>query len=158
MQIGVGLELAEKLAGRILDISDSKPIQDECGEYGRSLSPLEKQGSAEISQRFQKGRMQTPEHKIAENAADELHCSEMPSVLLMTGSERPSPHALLKKRGVPSRTEGERLPNYRVLGFAAALSRGIPGKALRAFWRLSGISSGKSRPYWGYGLILTGFR
>ena len=37
----------------------------------------------------------------------------------------------------------------------AVLSRGIPGNALRAFpgsfRNFSGISSGKSQPYWGYG-------
>ena len=35
------------------------------------------------------------------------------------------------------------------------LLRGIPGNALRvfpgSFWKFSGISSGKSQPYWGYG-------
>ena len=46
--------------------------------------------------------------------------------------------------------------NYRFWGIPAILSRGIPGKALRAFpgsFRIfSGISSGKSQPYWGCGL------
>ena len=40
-------------------------------------------------------------------------------------------------------------------GFPAVLLRGIPGKALSAFpgsfWNSSGISSGKSLPYWGCG-------
>ena len=45
--------------------------------------------------------------------------------------------------------------NYSVWGIPAVLSRGIPGNALRAFpgsfRNFSGISSGKSQPYWGYG-------
>ena len=45
--------------------------------------------------------------------------------------------------------------NYRVWGIPAVLSREIPGNALRAFpgsfRNLSGISSGKPQPYWGYG-------
>ena len=45
--------------------------------------------------------------------------------------------------------------NYRVWGIPAVLSRGIPGNALRAFLEsfrnFSGIASGKSQPYWGYG-------
>ena len=45
--------------------------------------------------------------------------------------------------------------NYRVWGIPAVLSREISGNALRAFpgsfRNLSGISSGKSQPYWGYG-------
>ena len=45
--------------------------------------------------------------------------------------------------------------NYRVWGIPAVLSTGIPGNALRAFpgsfRNFSGISSGKSQPYWGYG-------
>ena len=43
--------------------------------------------------------------------------------------------------------------NYRIWGIVAVLSRGIPGKALRAlpgsFRNCSGISSGKSQPYCG---------
>ena len=46
--------------------------------------------------------------------------------------------------------------NYRVWGIPAVLSTGIPEKALRAFpvsfRNFSGISSGKSQPYWGCGL------
>ena len=46
--------------------------------------------------------------------------------------------------------------NYRAWGIPAVLSTGIPGKALRAFpvsfRNFSGISSGKSQPYWGCGL------
>ena len=46
--------------------------------------------------------------------------------------------------------------NYRVWGIPAVLSREIPGNALRAFpgsfRNFSGISSGKSQPYWGCGL------
>ena len=45
--------------------------------------------------------------------------------------------------------------NYRVWGIPAVLSREIPGNALRAFpgsfRSSSGISSGKSQPYWGCG-------
>ena len=45
--------------------------------------------------------------------------------------------------------------NYRAWGIPAVLSRGIPGNALRAFpgsfRNFSGISSGKSQPYWGCG-------
>ena len=45
--------------------------------------------------------------------------------------------------------------NDRVWGIPAVLSRKIPGNALRAFpgsfRNSSGISSGKSQPYWGYG-------
>ena len=48
--------------------------------------------------------------------------------------------------------------NYRVWGIPAVLSTGIPGNALRAFpgsfRSLSGISSGKCQPYWGYGPLL----
>ena len=47
--------------------------------------------------------------------------------------------------------------NHRVWGIPAVLSTGIPGKALRAFpgsfRNFSGISSGKSQPYWGCGLL-----
>ena len=82
----------------------------------------------------------------------------------MTGSERPSPEPLLKKRGAHSRTGGENSGNAleasnalncRAWGIPAVLSRGIPGNALRAFpgsfRNLSGTSSGKSQPYWGWG-------
>ena len=72
-----------------------------------------------------------------------------------------------EKRGVPSRTGGERLLemlwkpsnalNYRVWGIPPVLSTGIPGNALRAFpgcfRNFSRISSGKCQPYWGYGPI-----
>ena len=70
-----------------------------------------------------------------------------------------------EKRGVPSRTgggensgnslEASNALNYRAWGVPAVLSREIPGNALRAFpgsfRNFSGISSGKSQPYWGYG-------
>ena len=70
-----------------------------------------------------------------------------------------------EKRGVPSRTgggdnsgnalEASNALNYRVWGIPAVLSTGIPGNALRAFpgsfRNFSGISSGKSQPYWGWG-------
>ena len=84
----------------------------------------------------------------------------------MTGSERPSPEPILKKEGVPqpywgggensgNALEASNALNYRVWGIPAVLSRGIPGNALRAFpvsfQNFSGISSGKSQPYWGYG-------
>ena len=46
--------------------------------------------------------------------------------------------------------------SYRVWGIPAVLSREISGNALRAFpgsfRNFSGISSGKSQPYWGCGL------
>ena len=83
----------------------------------------------------------------------------------MTGSERPSPESLLKKEASPAvqggrefwihALEASNALNYRVWGIPAVLSRGIPGNALRAFpgsfQNSSGISSGKSQPYWGYG-------
>ena len=82
----------------------------------------------------------------------------------MTGSERPSPEPLLKKRRPQPYWGGENSGNaleasnafsYRAWGIAAVLSRGIPGNALRAFpgsfRNSSRISSGKSQPYWGYG-------
>ena len=70
-----------------------------------------------------------------------------------------------EKRSAPSRTgggdnsgnalEASNALNYRVWGTPAVLSTGIPGDALRAFpgslRNFSGISSGKSQPYWGYG-------
>ena len=83
----------------------------------------------------------------------------------MTGSERPSPEPLLKKEASPAvlggrefwshALEASNALNYRAWGIPAVLSRGIPGNAPRAFpWsfrNFSGISSGKSQPYWGYG-------
>ena len=82
----------------------------------------------------------------------------------MTGSERPSLEPLLKKeasqphwRGQNSGNalEASNALNYRVWGIPAVLPRGIPGNALRtflgSFWNFSGISSGKSQPYWGCG-------
>ena len=66
----------------------------------------------------------------------------------MTSSERPSPEPLLKKEASPAVLRGENSGNaleasnalnYRAWGFPAVLSRGIPGKAPRAFpgsfWR-----------------------
>ena len=83
----------------------------------------------------------------------------------MTSSESPSPEPLLKKRRPQPYWEGDdsgnalkasNAWNYRAWGVPAVLSRGNAGKALRAFPGLSrffsGISSGKSQPYWGYGL------
>ena len=83
----------------------------------------------------------------------------------MTDSERPSLEPLLKKELRPQPywggensgnvLEPSNALNYRAWGIPAVLSRGIPGNALRAFpgsFRIfSGISSGKSQPYWGYG-------
>ena len=83
----------------------------------------------------------------------------------MTGSERPSPEPLLKKEASPAilgggENSGNALEasyalNYRAWGIPAVLSKEIPGNALRAFpgsfRNFSGISSGKSQPYWGYG-------
>ena len=82
----------------------------------------------------------------------------------MTSSERPSPEPFLKKEATPAVLGGDNSGNalepsnalnYRVWGIPAVLSREIPGNALRAFLgsfrNFSGISSGKSQPYWGYG-------
>ena len=82
----------------------------------------------------------------------------------MTGSERPSPEPILKKEASPAVLGGENSGNaleasnalnYRVWGIPAVLPREIPGNALRAFpgsfRNFSGISSGKSQPYWGCG-------
>ena len=84
----------------------------------------------------------------------------------MSSSERPSPEPLLKKEASPAvlggATSGNALEasnalNCRAWGIPTVLSREIPGKVLRAFpvsfRNLSGISSGKSQPYWGYGPI-----
>ena len=87
----------------------------------------------------------------------------------MTGSERPSPEPLLKKERRPqpywggensgNALEPSNALNHRAWGISAVLLRGIPGNALRAFpgsfRNSSGISSGKSQPYWGHGQILT---
>ena len=61
----------------------------------------------------------------------------------MTGSERPSPDQLLKKEASPAVLRGgensgnalepSNALNCRARGISAILSRGIPGKALRAF-------------------------
>ena len=82
----------------------------------------------------------------------------------MTSSERPSPEPLWKKRrpqpywggeNSGNALEASNALNCRVWGIPAVLSRGIPGNALRAFpgsfRSFSGISSGKSQPYWGCG-------
>ena len=82
----------------------------------------------------------------------------------MTGSGRPSPEPLLKKKrpqpywggdNSGNALEASNALNYRPWGIPAVLSTGIPGNALRAFpgsfRNFSGISSGKSQPYWGYG-------
>ena len=83
----------------------------------------------------------------------------------MTSSERPSPEPILKKEASPAvpggrENSGNALDasnalNYRVWGIPAVLSTEIPGNALRAvpvsFRNFSGISSGKSQPYWGCG-------
>ena len=74
----------------------------------------------------------------------------------MSSSERLSP--LLKKEASPAVLRerqfwrcsgGFKCLELSGLGIPAELSRGIPGKALRAFlgsfWNLSGISSGKSQ-------------
>ena len=85
----------------------------------------------------------------------------------MTGSERPSPEPLLKKRrsqpywggeNSGNALEASNALNCRVWAILAVLSKGIPGNALRAFpgsfRNFSGISSGKSQPYWGCGPLL----
>ena len=82
----------------------------------------------------------------------------------MTSSESPSPEPILKKEASQPYWGGENSGNaleasnalnYRAWGIPAVLSREIPGNALRAFpgsfRNFSGISSGKSQPYWGYG-------
>ena len=84
----------------------------------------------------------------------------------MTSSERPSPEPILKKRrpqpywggeNSGNALEASNALNYTVWGVPTVLSREIPGNALRAFpgffRNFSGISSGKSQPYWGYGPI-----
>ena len=52
--------------------------------------------------------------------------------------------------------------NYRAWGVPAVLSRGIAGNVLRAFSgrfrNFSGISSGKSQPYWRYGPLAEALR
>ena len=85
----------------------------------------------------------------------------------MTSSERPSPEPFLKKKcpqqywggdNSGNALEASNAFNYRVWGIPAVLSTGIPGNALRAFpgsfRNFSGISSGKSQPYWGCGPIM----
>ena len=81
----------------------------------------------------------------------------------MTGSERPSPEPLLKKKRHPqpywggdnsgNALEPANALIYRAWGIPAVLPRGIPGNALRAlplsFRNFSRISSGKSQPYTG---------
>ena len=85
----------------------------------------------------------------------------------MTSSERPSPEPILKKEASPAVLGGRKFwkrsyaleasnaLSFRFWGIPAVLSREIPGNALRAFpgslRNFSGISSGKSQPYWGYG-------
>ena len=82
----------------------------------------------------------------------------------MTSSERPSPEPIPEKEASPAVLGGDNYGNaleasnalnYRVWGIPAVLSREIPGNALRAFpgsfRNFSGISSGKSQPYWGCG-------
>ena len=84
----------------------------------------------------------------------------------MTDSERPSPEPLLRKEASPAvlggreflkcsgaAVEPSNALNDRAWGIPAVLPREIPGNALRAFpgsfRNFSGISSGKSQPYWG---------
>ena len=98
-----------------------------------------------------------------------LHWPEIPPVLLgipwlaLRGPLRS--HFWKKRRPQPywgGENSGNALKasnalNYRVWGIPAVLLRGIPGNALRAFpgsfRNISGISSGKSQPYWGSGPI-----
>ena len=88
----------------------------------------------------------------------------MPPVLpgnSMTGSERPSPEPLLKKRGRPHPYWGDRILEMLwslhmpwIIGFGGpqSYSRGeFQEKLWERFRGLSGISSGKSQPYWGHG-------
>ena len=122
----------------------------------------------EGSQRFEMGLY------VSERSSVPISFRNTPSTAgnSMTGSGRPSPEPLLKKRSVPSRTgggensgnalEASNALNYRVWGIPAVLSTGIPGNALRAFpgsfRNSSGISSGKSQPYWGYGPLVVNRR
>ena len=83
----------------------------------------------------------------------------------MTGSERPSPEPLLKKEASPAVLRGERILEMLwkpqmpwIIGFGASqpYSRGEFQETLwepfrGSFRNFSGISSGKSQPYWGYG-------
>ena len=82
----------------------------------------------------------------------------------MTGSERPSPELLLMREASPTVLGGENSGdaleasyalNYRDWGIPTALSRGIPGYALRAFpgsFRFfPALLPEKSQPYWGCG-------
>ena len=98
---------------------------------------------------------------------DQKPLSEIPPVLLGIPWQRlweALSGTTSEKRRLPSRTGGgdssenalepSNALNYRAWGIPAVLSRGMPGKAMRvfvgAFRNLSGISSGKSQPYWGY--------
>ena len=69
---------------------------------------------------------------------------------------RPQPYCGGKSSG--NALEASNALKYRVWGIPAVLSREIPGNALRAFpgsfRNFSGISSGKSQPYWGCGPTL----
>ena len=77
----------------------------------------------------------------------------------MTSSERPSPGTTPEKRSAPSRTGGEiiletlwkpQMPCFIGLGGSLPYSRREFQKTLwERFRGLSGISSGKSQPYWG---------
>ena len=85
----------------------------------------------------------------------------------MTSSERPSPEPILKKEASPAvlgggdisgnALEASNALNYRAWGIPAVLLRRIPGNALRvfpgSFRNSSGISSGKSQPYWGWPIL-----
>ena len=79
-------------------------------------------------------------------------------------SERPSPEPILKREASPAvlvgENSGDALEALSALicwagGIPAALSRRIPGYALRAspgsFRFFLGISPGMSQPYWGCG-------
>ena len=97
------------------------------------------------------------------------HNSEIPPVLLgipwpaLRGplrnqfwkKRRPQPYWGGENSG--NALEASNALNYRFWGIPDVLSREIPGNALRAFpgsfRNFSGISPGKSQPYWGYGPI-----
>ena len=92
-----------------------------------------------------------PREIWATSPSEAKSCQKCPHAL-SASSERPS-----LKTERPSCIEGARilemlwkLLNYKIWGFPAVLSRGIPGNALRAFpgsfQNFSGISSGKSQP------------
>ena len=81
----------------------------------------------------------------------------------MTSSERPSLEPILKKEASPAELRGENSGNaleasnalnYRIWGVPTVLSRRNSQGVSGVFPEFSGISSGKSQSYWGYGPVL----